>query len=294
MATYKVPQDVEADDKLIGPFSFRQFIYLVVVAMSIFIAWALSQIFIGLALIPVPIIIFFGALALPLKKDQPMEIYLAAIVSFYLKPRTRLWDPEGVESYIFVSAPKSTDDIKLKGLSEDETQKRLSYLANIVDSGGWAIRGANAQPDSPMISEVFYDAQKTEDLLDDNSSVTQSFNFLIDQSVEKKKEETIAMMQNLTQTTEPLPATQHFTPPIAMPTPNIPTPTVQTNQNAYKPVSPEIVAPAPKIEASEEAISPDIIDLANNAGDLSVATISKEANRRLNKKSQDEVFISLR
>ena len=27
MAVYKVPQDVEADDKLIGPFSFRQFIY---------------------------------------------------------------------------------------------------------------------------------------------------------------------------------------------------------------------------------------------------------------------------
>jgi hypothetical protein len=24
MAQYKVPQDVEADDKLIGPFSFRQ------------------------------------------------------------------------------------------------------------------------------------------------------------------------------------------------------------------------------------------------------------------------------
>ena len=32
MAVYKVPQDVEADDKLIGPFSFRQFIYLLIVA----------------------------------------------------------------------------------------------------------------------------------------------------------------------------------------------------------------------------------------------------------------------
>ena len=34
MAVYKVPQDVEADDKLIGPFSFRQFIYLIIVAIS--------------------------------------------------------------------------------------------------------------------------------------------------------------------------------------------------------------------------------------------------------------------
>ena len=60
MATYKVPQDVEADDKLIGPFSFRQFVYLIIVAMAIALAWGLSQLFIGLAIIPLPVILFFG------------------------------------------------------------------------------------------------------------------------------------------------------------------------------------------------------------------------------------------
>ncbi len=29
MATYKIPQNVEAEDKLIGPFSFKQFIFLI-------------------------------------------------------------------------------------------------------------------------------------------------------------------------------------------------------------------------------------------------------------------------
>lgn len=48
MATYKVPQDVEADDKLIGPFSFRQFIYLIIVALLGVAAWGLSQLFIAL------------------------------------------------------------------------------------------------------------------------------------------------------------------------------------------------------------------------------------------------------
>ena len=43
MAVYKVPQDVEADDKLIGPFGFRQFIYLLMVAGLIALAWALAQ-----------------------------------------------------------------------------------------------------------------------------------------------------------------------------------------------------------------------------------------------------------
>ena len=35
-----------------------------------------------------PIALFFGALALPLRKDQPMDVYLAAIISFILKPRS--------------------------------------------------------------------------------------------------------------------------------------------------------------------------------------------------------------
>ncbi len=35
MAVYKVPQDVEAEDKLLGPFSMRQFIYLIIAAMGI-------------------------------------------------------------------------------------------------------------------------------------------------------------------------------------------------------------------------------------------------------------------
>ena len=49
MAVYKVPQDVEAEDKLLGPFSFRQFIYLIVAALAIFIAmaWILPAVWIA-------------------------------------------------------------------------------------------------------------------------------------------------------------------------------------------------------------------------------------------------------
>ena len=109
MAVYKVPQDVEADDKLLGPFSFRQFIYLLIVAGAGFLAWGLSRLFLPLAVLPLPIIFFFGLLALPLRKDQPMEIYMAAIVSFYLKPRRRLWVPDGIQSMVEITAPKTTE-----------------------------------------------------------------------------------------------------------------------------------------------------------------------------------------
>ena len=47
MAVYKVAQDVEADDKLLGPFTFRQFIYLIIVALAIALAWGLAQLFVA-------------------------------------------------------------------------------------------------------------------------------------------------------------------------------------------------------------------------------------------------------
>ena len=91
MSVYKVPQDVEAEDKLLGPFSFRQFIFLIIAVVSLGAAYILARILLPLGLIPVPIALFFGALALPLRKDQPMEVYLAAVISFMLKPKKRLW-----------------------------------------------------------------------------------------------------------------------------------------------------------------------------------------------------------
>lgn len=189
MAVYKVPQNVEADDKLLGPFSFRQFIYLIIVALAIAGAWGLAQLFIGLAVIPIPIILLFGILALPLRKDQPMEVYLAAIISFYLKPRKRLWDPDGTESYIEVVAPKTEAPQLTKTIYGAEADQRFSYLANLVDSGGWAIRGINGTPDSSMNSDLYFEAQQTEDVLDKGNDVAQSFDKLMQQSTQKHQQE---------------------------------------------------------------------------------------------------------
>ena len=58
MSVYKVPQDVEAEDKLLGPFSFRQFVFLIIAVAGIGIAYALGRILLPMALIPVPVILF--------------------------------------------------------------------------------------------------------------------------------------------------------------------------------------------------------------------------------------------
>lgn len=196
MSVYKVAQDVEADDKLIGPFSFRQFIYLIVVAIAMALAWGLAQIFVGFAIIPLPFIIFFGALALPLRKDQPMETYLAAVLAFHLKPKKRIWIPDGVEFLVHISAPKEVDPVRTKDLSQTEAERRLSYLANIVDSEGWAVRGvAGSDANTSMENDVYYTAQQTPDLLDDQGAVAANFDAMMNDTAQRRHNEMLVNFQ---------------------------------------------------------------------------------------------------
>jgi hypothetical protein len=331
MAVYKVPQDVEADDKLIGPFSFRQFIYLIIVAISIAIGWGLSQIFVGLAILPLPIIVFFGALALPLKKDQPMEVYMAALVSFYLKPRRRLWDPDGIQSLVEVVAPKTVEIQRTKDLSQNEAERRLEYLAQIADTQGWAVRGVAAAPvqNTSMNDDLYFEAQQAPDILDENTGVGRALDDRLSQADAQRKQEMVARLQQSVRnpqipTAAPMPAPQPQIisspqyPAVTTPTqqPYTPQPQVPTQPepkltfNPYPNIHQSVIQPlsdtpaTPPTQAAQPTptttsvneVSPDIISLANNH-DLSIETIAHEAQRIQKKEAElkdDEVVISLR
>ena len=199
MSVYKVPQDVEAEDKLLGPFSFRQFIFLIIAVVSLGAAYILARILLPLGLIPVPIALFFGALALPLRKDQPMEVYLAAVISFMLKPKKRLWQPDGIEYLVEVTAPKTEETTRRNSYDQEEVQRRLSYLANLVDSRGWAIRGVN-DPDSPMQADLYNEAQTAFDPLDEAGATAQNITNLINQSDARRRQAMIQTMSAAQQT----------------------------------------------------------------------------------------------
>lgn len=294
MSIYKVPQDVEAEDKLLGPFSFRQFVFLIIAVVGIGIAYALSQLLLPLFLIPMPVVLFFGALALPLKKDQPMEVYLAAVISFMLKPKKRLWQPDGIETLVEVVAPKTEEKIYGNKYDQAEVQRRLSYLANLVDSQGWSIRGVN-NPNSSMQADLFNEGRAANDILDENSTTAQNINNLMRQSDIRRREEVIQKMQTAHTTTA---AASQSTNSISTAQLIVnPYPTMR--QSTINPLSdnkPTNSQPTATPQTSLNDVSPAIIDLANNHSDLSVETISREANRiqQENKLAEEEVVISLR
>lgn len=196
MASYKVPQDVEADDKLLGPFSFRQFVYLIIVAVAIGLGWLLFTILPPLVILPLPVVVFFGALALPLRKDQPMEIYMAAILSFYTKPRKRFWDPDGIETLVQIAAPRNSEPQRTKNVSSSEAEQRIRYLSDLSDTHGWSVRGIHNPTGSSMNSDVFNEAQQTQDILDSSNTIAQNLDYMISQNDQRRHQETLNRFQS--------------------------------------------------------------------------------------------------
>ena len=301
MAQYKVPQDVEADDKLLGPFNFRQFIYLLIAAGLIALAVLLFRIFPLLAIIPVPPILLLCALALPLKKDQPMETYLAAIVSYYLKPRTRTWTPGQRESTIAITAPKIVEENRTRNISGEEATHRLSFLADIVDTGGYAIKGV---ANNSMRDDLVAEANATADMFENNHFDRLNDTISRDETtrhaaVVREMQEAIAKTESFTSPSGAAPAISRHSDPTSAPAAASPrandiyksSAVVQPTMPPVEKSAPAPVAPKPTEKPLENPPKPSIIELANNP-DFSVATIASEA-KRINRKEEGEVFISL-
>lgn len=317
MAQYKVPQDVEADDKLLGPFSFRQFVYLLIAAGCIALAVALWQLFPFLAIIPALPALFFIILALPLKKDQPMETYLAAIVSYYLKPHNRVWTPGQRESTIAITAPKIVDESRTRDITGEEATHRLSFLADIVDTEGQAIKGMGG---GQVSEELRVEANTMSDMFENNhfdsleSTIAKDENARHEE-VMREMREAIARNDNLSvegakiqKYSDDEPRGENASPEQgdgkrASMTEIVGNFGKEPDFESESVVMPETSSDREPVENSHvkqaesnekkatEVTKPSIIELANNT-DFSVATIAKEANR-IKERDEGEVFISL-
>jgi hypothetical protein len=223
MATYKVLQDIEAEDKLLGPLTFRQFVYAGACVFLFYLAFLTASK--GFAIMAPMFILpgaLFGFLAFPWRGEQPTEVWALAKVRFYVKPRKRIWNQTGIKELVTVTAPKQIDQHYTNGLSENEVRSRLKVLAATIDSRGWAIKNVNAatynqpgflnQGSSDRLVGVgslpqpVADAQAPADMLDlQNNRVAQQFDTMMAASAKAHRQKIEEQLQNNTPAPVPPP-----------------------------------------------------------------------------------------
>lgn len=92
---FQVPQFIEVEDKIFGPLTFKQFLYILGGAGLSFIIWSIFKNIIGnfLAIILViPVAALFGAFAF--YKIQPRQPFIETVqnaLNYYLNPKLYIW-----------------------------------------------------------------------------------------------------------------------------------------------------------------------------------------------------------
>lgn len=218
MATYKLIQDVEAEDHILGPLTFRQFVFGLLAAFLGYLCFiSVVKHLTFLLLLFLPPALFCGFFAFPWGRDQPTELWALAKLRFWFKPRKRIWDQSGVKELVTITAPKKVERVLTDNLSQTEVKSRLQALANTLDSRGWAIKHINAlgyvappSIDSERLIDIPEVPQEvpndvTPDVMDtDTSPIAQQFQNMIDQSTQDYRQRLLDQLR------QPLPSSEEL------------------------------------------------------------------------------------
>ena len=115
---FKVPQYIDVEDKIFGPFTFRQFAYMVGGAGLCYVSWNLLPGYLAF-----PAVIFFGgsagALAFIKINEKPLINILEFWFGYTFKKKLYLW---------------KKDEQKKIEKKEEEDKKVQNYLPRISES----------------------------------------------------------------------------------------------------------------------------------------------------------------
>jgi hypothetical protein len=213
MGQYKVPQNVEAEDKIIGALTMKQFIYAVIGVGIAFLSYVLFHAFpILMVIIGLPPTVLFLLLGLYQRQDQPFEAYLLALVTFYASPRRRIWHKDDIAEVFKLEAPKLAPVAAQR--DSNDVRGQLEKLSQVVDTRGWSSKMPEVQDPAVVqsldVGDRIQTAQQVatpvaapeevklaDDILDfNNNPIAQNVNELIENSVKDIREEALAKMRN--------------------------------------------------------------------------------------------------
>ena len=139
---YKVPQNIDIEDKVIGFMTLRQFIVLLVGLMiGIIVYQSLRFAPKAVAIISAaPFVLVGGVVAFYKYNEKPLETFLVEASRSLVKARRRVWKKEPFDPHAHPIMQRVQNDKPAPIQKGEVTEIRgeLDALAHLVDSGGYA------------------------------------------------------------------------------------------------------------------------------------------------------------
>lgn len=136
MQQFVVPQFIDAEDKILGPITVRQFVIMLLDLFMIFLINRLVTFGIFLV-IGIPVFGLGAILAFVKVNGQPFHFFLINVIATFKKPTARIWNKnlsdEDLKIYLKEVPPPPAPPTVIKSAI---SKSKLSELSLIVNTGG--------------------------------------------------------------------------------------------------------------------------------------------------------------
>jgi len=131
-----VPQFIDAEDKIWGPITVRQFVIILAGALFVFLSYKLSDFSLFL-FETVVIVVFVVLFAFYKVNGAPFHYFAVNFVETLKKPHIRVWRKEYIRTETFKNKEENKKNVDL-ALPRKKlvSNKKLSELSLIIDTGG--------------------------------------------------------------------------------------------------------------------------------------------------------------
>lgn len=125
---FNVPQFIDVEDKIAGPLTVKQVLWLIGMGAVLFIVWTFfdTPTFFALS---VPIVIIFALFAFYRPYNQSFLMFVVHGVTFFFRPKVYTWDRPGMIKETPQKIENKTPVQPIQALSIDDVRA----LARVVD-----------------------------------------------------------------------------------------------------------------------------------------------------------------
>ena len=136
---YKVPQKIDLEDKIIGPLTLKQFIYLLAGGMVDYIILSATSSSLGGWVLIVLVSLVALCFAFVQIEEQPFSYLIANFFSYVLRPKLRLWDKRSQTARVVEFKNKREDKSNQPLIKRpEEVKSSLEALSQVLDTHGWS------------------------------------------------------------------------------------------------------------------------------------------------------------
>jgi hypothetical protein len=139
---FKVPQNIDLQDKIIGPLTLVQFTVLVVSGLVFYATLRFTNL-ITVLVVGTPILLLGIALSIVKIQDQPFSHFLIASLGYFWRPKLRVWQKDPTLERLALPTTvnplhRAEEQAATAARQErrEQTMSQLDQLARLLDTRG--------------------------------------------------------------------------------------------------------------------------------------------------------------